>query len=82
MAAKWCSLLLMSTPKKKKPVNAAPASTPRKRQLPARAGDELWNVLQAIAKEERRSMAQTVIILLEEALRARGKWDAAIADDE
>jgi hypothetical protein len=41
--------------------------------LPARAREALWSILKEEAKRERRSIAQTVILLLEEALRARGK---------
>ena len=49
------------------------AATRKGHQLPARVGAALWAALQAEAKAERRSVAQTVIILLEEAMAARGK---------
>lgn len=64
----------MSKPPKKKPVKA-PAGTPptkRGRQLPARVDDNLWQLLEDCAKGERRKVAPMVVILLEEALRARG----------
>lgn len=57
--------------KNQKPVNATAAR--RGHQLPTRVSDTLWGLLQAEARSERRSVAQTVIILLEEALRARGR---------
>ena len=37
----------------------------------------LRSVLQAVADSERRSMSQMIEILLEEALKARGKWPVA-----
>ncbi len=62
----------MSNPKKKKPVNSTAGR--KGHQLPSRVSAVLWAILQAEAKKvERRSVAQTVIILLEEALRARGR---------
>ncbi|MCC6416789.1 MAG: hypothetical protein IT429_00915 [Gemmataceae bacterium] len=70
----------MSNPKKpKQPVNAA--ASRRGHQLPARVEDPLWELLRAEAKLERRSIAQTVVILLEEALLARGRT-LAIPDKE
>lgn len=42
--------------------------------LPARVSDGLWNVLKALAHEERRSMSETILLLLEEALSAEGLW--------
>jgi hypothetical protein len=59
----------MSKPRRKKPVNSTAA---RGHQLPARVREPMWGVLKALAADERRSVAQTVVILLEEALRGRG----------
>ncbi len=71
----------------KKNVNATtPDTAPAGRkghQLPARAPDPMWAVLQTIAKADRRSVAQTVLILLEEALAARGHdLSGAVQEDE
>ncbi len=62
----------MSKPSKKNPVETAAAGR-KGHQLPSRVSAGLWKLLQAEAKIERRRVAQTVIILLEEALRARGR---------
>jgi hypothetical protein len=64
----------MGRPRKPKAVNAAPATARRRgHQLPSRVTDALWEALRAEAKRERRHVSQTVILLLEEALRARGR---------
>lgn len=60
----------MSKRTKKETVNATVGR--KGHQLPARAPEPMWSVLQNIARTERRSVAQTVLILLEEALKARG----------
>jgi hypothetical protein len=44
------------------------------RMLPARVTDEMNEVLERIANRERRKVAQLVVILLEDALAARGEW--------
>lgn len=66
----------MGRHRKPKPVDATASpkpSTGRKgHQLPARAGDALWKLLQEVARRERRKVAPMVLLLLEEALRARG----------
>jgi hypothetical protein len=61
----------MSNPKKDKNVKAT--AKRRGHQLPSRADDPLWALLQAEARGERRPVSQMVLILLEEALIARGR---------
>lgn len=63
----------MSNPKKKKPLNAT-ADRHKGYQLPTRVDSHMRSLLEKVAKPERRKVAQMVIILLEEALRARGAW--------
>lgn len=65
----------MATGKKKNnpPVNPATAAGRKGHQLPTRVSDGLWELLKAEAKGERRTVAQMVRILLEEALRGRGR---------
>jgi hypothetical protein len=45
--------------------------------LPARVSKELYDVLRAYAREQRRSVSQVVVMLLEEALAAEGLWPPA-----
>jgi hypothetical protein len=42
--------------------------------MPTRLSPEMWAVLEAISAEEERSIAQVGMMLLREALVARGKW--------
>ncbi|HTU18514.1 MAG TPA: hypothetical protein VMG10_10680 [Gemmataceae bacterium] len=76
----------MSTPRKKKTVNAAPSQGRKGHQLPARAPLPLWEAILSLAKAERRSSAQVILFLLEEALEARGLWpppaDASPSDSD
>jgi hypothetical protein len=53
----------------------APAPVQKRgRQLPARVSDEMNLTLEGLAAQERRKVAQMVVILLEDALAARGLW--------
>jgi len=57
----------------RKPKNDVDVTASRRgHQLPARVSDAFWDLLKQVAKKERRKVAPTVVILLEEALRARG----------
>jgi len=42
----------------------------------------LWDALKAMAQEERRSVAQMVVILLEEALQLRRRWPPLSEENE
>jgi hypothetical protein len=67
----------MSTQKRKKGKDVTTAPAPKKRQdyqIPTRVPPELRRVLEAEAAKERRKVAQMGLILLEEALTARGVW--------
>ena len=66
-----CIIVAMTNPKKKKKMNAT--ASRRGRQLPTRVDEPMWATLERIAKRDRRSVSQTVILLLEEALIARGE---------
>jgi hypothetical protein len=70
---------MSNTPKKRgrKPVNTTAADRHRGWQLPTRVGEPLRKVLETLAREQRRSVAQMSMILLEEALAARGLWPPA-----
>lgn len=59
--------------RKKRPA-PAPADRHKGYQLPARVSPHMRDVLEAVARKERRKLAQMVVLLLEEALRARGDW--------
>ena len=67
---------MKNKPKPKANMNIV--STPRRRghQLPTRVSEALWKDLEAVAAEEKRDVSPTVILLLEEALRARGRLTA------
>jgi hypothetical protein len=65
-------------PQKPKPMNAT-ASKHKGRQLPARVDKPMWDTLERLAKGEDRKVAQMVVVLLKEALTARGKWPPANA---
>ena len=69
-------------PRKKKPVSATASTGRRGRQLPARVMPSLWDALKAMAQEERRSVAQMVVILLEEALQLRRRWPPLSEENE
>lgn len=61
---------------KKTPTDAA-ASTPDRHKnviMSFRPETSLRDAIQSIADAERRSLSQVVEILVEEALRSRGKW--------
>src|SRR5262245_50408317 len=65
----------MSTPakKKRKTMQATLGAGRKGHQLPSRVDSTLWKLLQAEAQRDRRNVSQTCILLLEEALRARGR---------
>lgn len=44
----------------------------KRRLLSARAGPRLWGILEQLAREQRRSIAQTVLLLVESALEQKG----------
>ncbi len=50
--------------------------TPTRRgyQLPTRVDDDMRAALEKVAREDRRKVGPMVVILLEEALKARGEW--------
>ncbi len=52
------------------------ATEPAKRgyQLPTRVDDDMRAALEKVAREDRRKVGPMVVILLEEALKARGEW--------
>jgi hypothetical protein len=65
----------MGKQRKKEPVKATetpPQPAKRGRQLPARVTAAMWDALERCARGERRKVSPMVVILLEEALRARG----------
>lgn len=70
----------MGNKPKKTKVSAVANPVRKGHQLPARVSERLWKILQSIAQEERRSVAQVVVILLEEALGVRGKWPPSSAE--
>jgi hypothetical protein len=64
-------MVAMSKDKKPKPVNAT-AGKHKGRQLPARVDKATWDAIDRLAGVEDRKFAQMTVILLKEALRARG----------
>lgn len=69
------TLALMSkTPNKPKKKMNATADRHKGFQLPSRVSAEMRDALKAYADQERRSVSQVVVLLLEEALATKGFW--------
>ncbi len=52
------------------------------RHMTVTTSPEVAAVIRRLAKEERRSVCATMVILLEEAIKARGEWTDPPADQE
>jgi hypothetical protein len=66
----------MSNPKKRKKMSGT-VSRHKGHQLPTRVSAEVYELLQARAREEERTVAQSVRLLIEKVLRAEGRLPPA-----